>query len=276
MAEHFDFRRVVLGLHHQSARSGLQLAIDVARLLRLDVFGFFVKDESLGRLAALPFARELRPLGGGWHPIDGTNLSRELDLAADAAQHLFDQSTARLGLPSKFEVVSGSLPDKLASLAREGDIVVVCEPANAAGLGALSLPSLVQAAFASAAAVMLGSQAVRWRQGPIVAIARGADDPSVDVAAGIAAITTDELIVVEAGCSQSSEGKHIGRLQMRRVSVDAPSPEAPEIPVLLESLRARLVVLNREAYRVPAAAALALRLNIPLIFIDPRTIGGPH
>ena len=65
------FTRIVVGLHHGPAQdAAVGLAADLAELLRLDLFGLFITDESVLSLASLPFAREFRPSGGGWQPID--------------------------------------------------------------------------------------------------------------------------------------------------------------------------------------------------------------
>jgi hypothetical protein len=273
MAGRSNFRRVLLGLHQHPAQHGLRLAIDVAVLLRLDLCGFFVKEESLGRLAALPFTREFRPLGGGWRPIDLDSLSQEMELAANTAQHLFDQAVKGLGLTSRFEVVSGTLPENLALLSRQGDIVIVCEPTGAARLSMPPSSSLVEAAFRSTAAVMLAPQGARWRPGPVVAIATAPDDPSVEVAAGIAAAAKEELVVIEscgpAAESQTGRMAAEGRPDVRRLRVaNISSLDNPEIIGVLAALRARLVVINRRALGETVAATLASRLGVPILMVS--------
>ncbi len=273
MAARSNFRRVLLGLHEHPAKQGLQLAIDVAVLLRLDLCGFFVKEESLGRLAALPFAREFRPLGGGWRPIDSDNLSQEVELAANTAQRLFDKSVEGLGLACQFEVVSGSLPEKLALFSRDGDIVIVCEPTGSSKLSMPPSPSLVEAAFRSTAAVMLVPQGARWRPGPIVAIATAKDDLSIDVAAGIAATAKEELVVIEGyGPSRESRIGTIGtesKPNVRRLrAVNMSSLDSPEVIGVLETLRERLVVINHHAFGVTVAATLASRLGMPMLIVS--------
>jgi hypothetical protein len=57
----------------------------VAALLRAQLCGLFIQGDELSSLAGLPFAREFRPLGGGWRSIDQNELSRELEAAANRA-----------------------------------------------------------------------------------------------------------------------------------------------------------------------------------------------
>jgi len=279
MAGRPNFRRVLLGFQQHPAEHGLQLAVEVAVLLRLDLYGFFVKEESLGRLAALPFAREFRPLGGGWRSIDPDSLSQEVELAANTAQRLFDKSVKGLGLTCQFEVVSGSLAEKLALFSRDGDIVIVCEPTGTSKLSAPPSPSLVEAAFRSTAAVMLVPQGVRWRPGPIVAIAMAPDDPSIEVAAGIAAMAKEELVVIEGygpfqephiGKPAAESGPHARRLRVVNMcSLD----NSPEIVGILESLRGRLFVISHHAFGVTVSATLPSRLGVPMLIVSNEEIG---
>jgi hypothetical protein len=278
MAGRTSFKRVLLGLPQHPAGYGLQLAIEVATLLRLDLCGFFVKEEGLGRLAALPFAREFRPLGGGWRPIDWDSLSREVEVAAKTAQHLFDKSVKGLGLTCRFDVVSGSLPENLASFSRDGDIVIVCEPTGSSKLSMPLAPSLVDAAFRSTAAVMLVPQGGRWRPGPIVAIATAPDDLSIDVAAGVAAAAREELVVVE-GSGQTRKSRigpmaaqgepDVRCLQVANIS----SLDNPEIIGVLESLHERLVVIDHHAFGVAPAVTLAARLGVPILMVSDGEAG---
>ena len=72
------FKRLVLGLQPSASERSVRLAVTLAEMLDLELLGLFLEDESLRDLAAIPFARELRLLGGGWHPLDLEGLSREL------------------------------------------------------------------------------------------------------------------------------------------------------------------------------------------------------
>ena len=272
MAGRSNFKRVLVGLHQHSARHGLQLAINVAVLLRLDLCGFFVKEESLGRLAALPFAREFRPLGGGWRPIDLDGLSREVEVAANTAQRLFDNSVKGLGLTCQFEVVSGSLPEKLALFSRDGDIVIVCEPTGSSKLSMPSSLSLVEAAFRSAAAVMLVPPGVQWRPGPIVAVVTRPDDATIEIAAGIARSAGEEMVIVEAFRSSPETPTLAERLEAR-----PHSKQLRACPTLLDpsgicaslcELRERLVVIEQGAVDRSIPALLASSRHVPVLIAD--------
>ena len=61
----YSFKRIVLGLQPSAPDRAMQLAVELADLLHLDLLGLFLEDTSLRDLASMPFAREFRLLGGG-------------------------------------------------------------------------------------------------------------------------------------------------------------------------------------------------------------------
>ena len=198
MTERHNFRRVILGLHHNVPRHGLRLAAEVAALLRIELCGLLVKEDELAGLAALPFAREFRPLEGGWHALDIDQLSHDLDIAADRAQKLLAGAASALGLSCQFEVMRCTMAEAITSVSRGGDIVIVPEPESPAERVTLQFQSMVTAALGSAAAVMVVPSRITRQRGPVVAVAAGPEDESIEVAAVIAALANEELIVVEA------------------------------------------------------------------------------
>ena len=74
---------------------------------------------------------------------------------------------------------------------------MIVPPAAAADRAAEPFASLLEAVFASPAAVMLVPRRIARVAGSIVAIAATPDDPSVDVAGAIAAATGESLVVVD-------------------------------------------------------------------------------
>lgn len=190
------FRRAVLGLQHHPSRHGLSMAVDVARLLGLDLFGLFVEDESLRHLAGLPFAREFNPLGG-WRAVDGAQLVRDLQAAASSAQRLFAEAAKTLPTTCEFVAVRGSMAGAIAAHARPDDIVVLSAPAAAGEYSAERFPLLIDTALQSAAAVLLIPRQIARHVGDVVAIAARPDDPSIRLAAAIARAANEELVIIE-------------------------------------------------------------------------------
>ena len=194
MAQQLEFRRIVLGLANTRPNHGMRLAAEMAHLLQLDLFGLFVEDESLRGLAALPFVREFQLLGGGWRPLDIDRLSRDLEIAAKNAEKFFANAAKDLRTTCQFEVVRGSMAGTIASVSRAGDIVLIAEPVNAADRVTPQFFAALDAAFHSAAAVLLVPRQIVRESGAIVAIARDGDDPSIQAASAVAAAAKEELI----------------------------------------------------------------------------------
>lgn len=279
MTQSIEFRRVVLGLHRGSADpASLQFAAEFAELLRLDLFGLFVREDSLLKLAELPFVREFRPLGGGWHPLSVEQLGRDLDLAVSAAQQLFRAATATMRVASSFEIVMGSMARVLATVPQAGDILVITQPNTPADRLAEPFASLLDSALKSAASVMLVPARIARSRGPVVAIAQGPADPSIEIAAAIAAAAKEKLVVV--GRSAQDEATPAPALPEQPdvtsgiavehlVAPDIPVMSGPDLASLLGRLNERLVVMSRDATTKFPPALIAADRRVPVL------IGGP-
>lgn len=251
-----EFKRVVLGLDHSASKSVLPFAIELSKLLGLDLCSFFAKEENLVALGAFPFAREFRPFGRGWGPIDVAQLAQELDSAAAAAQRAFFEAVEGLQPSSRFEVVSGALPEALQSVLRGGDIAIVSEPAGPMQL-ALS-PSLIEAALRSmAAAVTLVPRRLARRTGPVIAIAPQPADASIDAASAIAAATGEQLLVLESPES------------IAEIRSESSAERAAAFLSQLQPLRERLVVLASGVFDAGALARLVATRQVPVLVVQP-------
>src|ERR1035437_2294902 len=107
--EPHSFKRLVLGLQPGAHDRTMRLAVELADLLHLDLLGLFLEDTSLLDLAGIPFSREFRPLGGGWHTLDLDRLLHDFELAARSIERKFMGAAKRLPPGCQFEVARGSL-----------------------------------------------------------------------------------------------------------------------------------------------------------------------
>ncbi len=258
MTHALEFRRIVLGLPYRVPPHAVQLAAEFARLLRLDVHGLFAEEESLRGLAALPFAREFHPLGGGWRPLDIEQLSRDLDIAKRNAEKAFAETAKTLETACRFEVVRGSMAETLASISRASDIVLITEPETEAERITAQFRSVVDAAMRSLAAVLLVPSRVARRSGVIVAVAAGPGDPSIEVAKALAGAANTDLVVVEPFKS-GGEGP---RAEARR------TPTIWQVGSALEKIRERLIVMTRSEESPPSIIASLRR--VPILILEPE------
>jgi hypothetical protein len=243
-----SYKRLVLGLQPSAPDRTMQLAVELADLLHLDLLGLFLEDTNLRDLASIPFAREFRPLGGGWHAIDLDRLSHDFDLAARAIERTFTEAAKRLPTRHQFEVIRGPMAKTFASVSRTDDIVMIVEPMSPAERATQQFAWLMEAAFQSAAAVMLVPPQIARTKGPIVAIAATPDDPSIHAAAAIAIAAKEELVVIEA----------------RGVALPDPAICAQAFRQTQE----RLVVMTRGAFEDKAASAIAAARRVPVLVIE--------
>ncbi len=270
-----QFRRAVLGLHHHPSKRGLMLAVDVARLLDLDLLGLFVEEESLLDLAALPFVREFSPLGGGWRAIDSERLAGDLQAAARAAQRLFAEAVKGMARSCEFGIVRGSMAEAIAAHTRAGDIVILSAPATAGEYSAEQFPLLIETALRSAAGVLLVPRQIARQTGDVVAIAARPDDPSIRLAAAIARAAKEELVIVElfeGGDREARTGEE-GRATRRtasRVAVSDPSM----LIAAFRGERERLVVITHGATDRALPSILASWRRVPVLVIAPDRAGG--
>ncbi len=257
----------MLGLHHHPSRHGLSIAVDMARLLGLDLFGLFVEEESLLRLAALPFAREFNPLGG-WRALDTEQLSRELRSAASSAQRMFTEAVKTLPRACEFVTVRSSMAEAIATHAQPGDIVILSGPATIGEFSVDRFPLLIDRALRSAAAVLLVPRRIARHAGDVVAIATRPDDPSIRLAADIARAADEELVIIELFANDVSDRS--AQSEDRRVTRKA-APVALSDPALLVAAlrgeRERLVALTHRAADPSLPTMLTSWRRVPVLVI---------
>ena len=277
-----SFKRLVLGMQPRAPDHTLRLAVELARLLNLELVGLFLEDTSLQNLAGIPFARELRPLGGGWHAIDIGQLSHDLELAAQSAEKTFAETVKHLRTQCRFEVARGSMAAAIATISQTSDIVIIGEPVSAAERITQQFSWLMEAAFRSAAAVMLVPSRIARNQGPVVAIVTMPDDPSIAVAANLARVANEELIVVDMAekavdeakirALVAAEGLVIRHITAAGVSV----ANVASVTHALGPLHERLVVLTRGVSDGQGAAMLAAHRRVPVLVIEPIESATAH
>jgi hypothetical protein len=205
------FRRAVLGLQARAPDRALQTAIKMADLFRLELLGLFIEDSDLRSLATMPFAREYHTLSGAWQAIDPHRLARDLALAAGSVERAFAEAARQSGIRSRFERVPGSAAKTIASISQRDDLIMIIQPDSPAERHTQQYSWLIDAAFGSAAAVMLVPTRVVRDAGPVVVIAASPDDRSLPVAAALAAATKENLVILEQPAWPAAHGGAAGR-----------------------------------------------------------------
>jgi len=275
MTGKIDFKRIVLGLHRSAAdRTSLGLAVELAELLRVDLLGIFLADEGIFRLAGLPFARELRSLGGGWRALDVDELGRDVELMARNAQRLFAEMAVTLRTDCSFSVMRGASSETIATVSRAGDIVMIVEPEVPAERVTHPFAAVLAAALRSAASVMLVPRRVVRRTGPVVAISATPEDASIAAALPIAAAAGEDRGAVagfetdRARSAQLAEAAAAVGLRGRTVVRRGPPKNASVASLVLAGLNERLLVMSRRAVGDSMPSMLATLRRVPVLVVD--------
>lgn len=272
--EPHSFKRLVLGLQPGARDRTMELAVELADLLHLDLLGLFLEDSSLRNLASIPFSREFRLLGGSWHAFDLDRVSHDLELAARGIERKFMGAARRLPTAYQFEVARGSVAQTFASVSRTDDIVMIFEPQSPAERATQQFSWLLEGAFGSVAAVMLVPPHIARTKGPVVAIAASPDDPSVHAAAAIAIAAREELVVIEADGQAADDprirelatdtGLIIKRVAAARIGLADPAACA----LAFRQITERLIVMTRAAFAEGTASAIAAARRVPVLVIE--------
>lgn len=272
-----SFRRLILGLQSGTSDRSMRLAVELAGLLNLDLLGLFFEDRALRELAGIPFAREFRPFGGGWQPLEVDRLAHELEIAAGSVERLFMDAVKGLVRHSQFEVMRGPVGEALMAASGAGDIVVIMEPASPAERVSAQFSALVEAAFRSTAAVMLIPSRIARHSGPIVAIATIPNDPCIAVAAAIADATKERLVILDAG-GQNPESPQPSQLAARtglplqHIAARELSPNPKACLEALRPLQERLLIMTSVPFDGNIASAIATARQVPVLVIEPERL----
>ena len=274
MPRRTEFKRMILGLPQSAGDYRLVGAtVKLAEMLQMNLVAMFADDRSLMQVAGLPFARELRPLGGGWQSIDVGQLAAEFERSTATARRLFGEVVRGCRVETSFRVEQGTAADIIASLATAEDIVVVIEPTNPAERVTQQFIRLMDAAFRTSASVMIIPCRIARLSGPIVALASGAEDPSIEAAAAIANAAREKLIIV--GPSQpfspnSSLSKAVeasgGRMEFAST---AALPDVAKLAGELQRWNERLLVMTRGVLDDAQVPTLASLRSVPVVVVEP-------
>jgi hypothetical protein len=237
-----DFKRLVLGFQTSTPAPAVQLAVEIAGLLHLDLFGLFLEDVSLRELASIPCAREIRPPRAAWHAIEPDRMARELNAAIRRTERMFDEATMHLPTMHEFKVVRGRTADVITSISASDDIIMVVEPVGGADRATQQFSWLSEGAFRSAAAVLLVPARVLRTKESVASIAASAAYRRSDVAAAVATATEEKPAVVEG----------------RANAADAPRDR---------EFKLHVVVLRRRAISYEEAWSVATSRRVPVLLL---------
>ncbi len=268
------FERMVVGLPQGIGNQpAVEAAADLAEFLHLELLTTFVADATLCALAELP-VRELRTLDQGWQAIDVAEITRDIDRATAGARRRFAESVKSLTIKTSFDVITGA--QVMATLIRADDIVAIIEPTHPGEMITRQFIGLLDAAFATATAILVVPRRLARTSGPIMAVASGPEDTSIRVALEIAAALRERLIVLarpgvrlppEILTDAEQLGVRVDEIAAGGTAANAPAP-APA-PLSSRS-KERLRVVTRSRRPDDAHRLFATLHGVPLLVIEPE------
>ena len=123
MAE-LAIRRILVALDTSThSMAALQAAANLAATLQAELRGLFVEDVNLLRLAALPFAREVRWTTASRRTLDEAEMERELQLRASQARRALAYAAEQAEAEWSFRVVRGVVSKEVLEAALDADLL---------------------------------------------------------------------------------------------------------------------------------------------------------
>lgn len=249
-------------------------AAELARLLRCDLFGIYVEDEAVQRLAGLPFARELRLPSQAWSPLEPMLIEAEFRQVAAGLQAMLRRHAARHDVRSEFQAVRGNPAGHVAGVSVAADVMLLKTPREASARALGNFAAAWRAAMEAPAAALLLPPRMTRRRGPVAVVLDADAATRARAAAALASEAGEDLVALvhdggATGPSLQALGRATGlpeqRLSVRRLA-------EPTLEALVRALRgvgARLVILDRRFLRgtePQAATKLSEALGVPLLF----------
>jgi hypothetical protein len=271
--EGVPFRRLVVAMAQgEASQATLRQAAELARRMRLDLHCLLVEDEALFGLAGFPFARELRLPTHEWRKVETGRLADEFAHLAAELRATLDRLGTSLGIVQALEVQRGDPAECLGGLCLASDMVVL---AASRAPRPHPLLRLQQAALRSAASVLLLPPVPTRRATFVAAILAGPADAALPVAAGIAAVAGEALLLVQAGAAAEEAGMLVRRAEAlgvppSRIAVRRAGGTAPDdLLAALGATRESLIVLDHAAWpQEETALGLAAARGVPVLLIE--------
>ncbi len=250
-------------------RSAVAAAADLAEFLQIELLAAFIADATLLELAGFPAMRELRIFDQQWQPLDVARISRDLEDAVKVARRRFDESVGSRTVKTSFDVLTGA--EVMASFIQAGDIVTIIEPSHPGESITRQFTALLDAAFETAAAILVVPRRIVRASGPVMAVESGPEDTSIRVALEIAAALKERLIVVAPpGALLSPEiaadAEQLG-VAVEQLAAGATDANAPSALPSSSRSKERLRVIARRLLD-GAPELFSMLHGVPLLVVD--------
>ncbi len=269
------FRSVVVALDASvHGFAILDSAATLAERLRVDLYALLVEDESLLRLADLPFAREVNRASAIERVLDATQLQRTLRARSSQLRQAIDQVAASGRINAHMRVVRGHYLAEALSACSSMDLLFLGNVGRRLGVRALrelGRDSRVRSPFAATLAENAGQSGCG-----VLYTGTDAAVRALEMAVRLPEAASSPLTVFVA-LDRSGHAAHLGA-QAQRALADAPrsfrlisvqAAGAINIGRYLRRSRCRLLIVprNGDEALAPQVSGLLDGLDCPLVLV---------
>ncbi len=230
-------QRIVVAVDASAAsRLALELAADLAVVLRSSLAGLYVEEEDLLHAAGLPFAREVRAQSGQAMPFTATDLERHWRALANDARSALTRAAQARQIAWSFDVVRGRAAQAMSEAARSARLTGLGSGARGPGrLGSVARAALVAADSSLLLVPPQRRPGDRW----VALLDTPAGARAVLALAGALAVTpAAPLLLVTPSLeavSRTAQEETPGAAHLQCIAL----PELAELPALFAILRAQ-------------------------------------
>lgn len=252
-------RRIVVTLDASACgRAALETAAELAAQMQAELWGLFVEDVALLRLANLPLASEVALPCAVPRPLEPVRLQHALRLHAERVRQAVAEAAGRRQLRWSFQVLQGDVVRTSRTLAEQAELLIL--------------------GWAEMVASGMSAGATRAATGSILVIDEGppAGDRVLRAAAALAQLLGSELLVLHPeGSGEADAARHRQRAGLlaaggiRFALQPLAKLAAKAIVAAAERLRSRLVllVLGSELLSESEVDILVKQLECPLVLV---------
>lgn len=252
--------------------STIDTAMTLAQALEADIAGCFVEDVDLLNLAALPFARAVRPADQSVLEIEHEQMKRQISRAASSCENQLLSRASGASVRCTFKTTKGGYSAEIARETATSDIVVM-NPLNLPHRRHDAVSLLLDSVREATGTVVLPERYRRSTGGPLVFVTTGLDGERAEfeLVERIARGMHNKAIILfgSDGHPDPSKVRAIAQ-EVFGSRVDFRSMRGNHLPAVaaaLSELRPSFVVLQTSA-RSLTDAAIELLLNashVPLM-----------
>jgi hypothetical protein len=266
-----DARRLFITLRGWDLdRQTIGMSAEIAALMRADLEALLMQEDEF------PLAREFQPSINEWKLIDPERIRAEVLAIGRRAARLVEEAARATGIVGRFEIAKGNPAARLAERVGERDIVAVIEPSVPHGGSFMSEPETIL--YRAAATLLLPRRTAR-RKGAVAALVHGPSDPALALAAEIAFVSGNPLILLIAADGERrqpiAERAVAAGLPRARIRImELPCLDTQAVLAALEYAGERVIVLSRRVGEaagdvIPADIKSARR--VPLLLVEPES-----